>query len=713
MPTALARVLRFGTFEVDVEARALRKAGLEVKLQEQPRQVLRALLERPGQVVTREELRQRLWPDGTFVDFEHSLNTAVKKLRDALGDEADNPRFVETVPLRGYRFCSPVEHLDGHREQEEAPAPPRRPLRRVVTGSAVLLAVAVVAVAWMSRPPRRPKIVGSTQLTYSGRVMAPEVRREVFHPLLTDGTRIYFSEFTNPIKTSQVLAAGGEIQPLPLPFPDLELLHLSPDGSQLLLCQRQAFLDREGPLWIVPTLGGAPRRLGDVMAHAGAWSPDGRRIGYARADGVFVANADGTALRPLASVRGRAAWLRWSPDGRRLRFTVVDAQTQSRSLWEVSAEGSGLHPLLSRESQSGDACCGEWTPDGRHFVFRWARQDRPELWLLSEETLFHPSPPPVRLTTGPQHLRSAVPSRDGRRLFVVVGAPPRWETLRFDLRSREFKPVEADRVGRFSRDGGWVAYVESRGEETVLWRRRVDGSERLQLTTPPLKVYFHEWSPDGKRIVFVGKRAGQPWKAYLIGADGGTPQALLDWDLNQADPCWSPDGRSVMFGHPPDYMAESGVAKAIRVVDLGTQRVSTLPGSEGLFSPRWSPDGRYVAAMPLDQSKVVIFDFATRTWSELIPGRERDRQPEKAWQLNNPFWSRDGRLLYVQNFGEHNGPLYSVRTSDRAIDRIFDLDEIKRSMASCTFWGLALDGSPLGSCSLSSSDVYALEWDAY
>ena len=102
-------VKRFGTFEVDVRARELRKGGIRIRLQDQPFEILMVMLDRPGDVVTRDELRERLWPAGTFVDFEHSLNAAVKRLRAALGDDADNPRFVETLHRRGYRFIAAVE----------------------------------------------------------------------------------------------------------------------------------------------------------------------------------------------------------------------------------------------------------------------------------------------------------------------------------------------------------------------------------------------------------------------------------------------------------------------------------------------------------------------------------------------------------------------------------------------------------------------------
>src|SRR4051812_45203705 len=117
---------KFGTFEVDVPARELRKGGIRIRLQDQPFEILAMMLDRPGEVVTREELSQRLWPAGTFVDFEHSLNAAVKRLRAALGDEADNPRFVETLHRRGYRFIAPVESSEnGVRRDTTARAPQR------------------------------------------------------------------------------------------------------------------------------------------------------------------------------------------------------------------------------------------------------------------------------------------------------------------------------------------------------------------------------------------------------------------------------------------------------------------------------------------------------------------------------------------------------------------------------------------------------------
>ena len=137
---------------------------------------------------------------------------------------------------------------------------------------------------------------------------------------------------------------------------------------------------------MVPAVGGAPLRLGAVVAHDGAWSPDGKRIVFARREALFVAGSDGSNPRTLATTPGRAFWVRWSPDGARLRFTVVSPQGDTRSLWEVSAEGLGLRPVPLGRGEHDVDCCGEWSPDGRHFFFSRFRDNRADIWAIRERT---------------------------------------------------------------------------------------------------------------------------------------------------------------------------------------------------------------------------------------------------------------------------------------------------------------------------------------
>jgi DNA-binding winged helix-turn-helix (wHTH) protein len=260
------RVTRFGAFEIDLQAGELRKSGLRVKLQDQPFQILALLLERPGQVVTREELRQRLWPADTFVDYDHNLNSSIKKLRQALGDDSDNPRFVETLPRRGYRLIVPVAAsipLAGELAEEVPPARPeardRTSLYWFVAIGAVIVTAGALAV-WKTgiQTPSSPKVIRFTALTSDG--------QEKHGPILTDGSRLYFNEvLPGPRRLIvQVPVKSGEGVPLSVSLKQPELLDLSRDGNDLLIANH---IDN-GPssLWVQSVTGGSPRRIGTILA---------------------------------------------------------------------------------------------------------------------------------------------------------------------------------------------------------------------------------------------------------------------------------------------------------------------------------------------------------------------------------------------------------------------------------------------------------------
>jgi len=180
----------------------------------------------------------------------------------------------------------------------------------------------------------------------------------------------------------------------------------------------------------------------------------------------------------------------------------------------------------------------------------------------------------------------------------------------------------------FSRDGKWVAYASY--PEHTLWRSRVDGSERLQLSYPPVVAGLPHWSPDATQIAYVDIQPGRPWKTFLISAQGGAPQEMLAENHIQVDATWSPDGKKIAFGRIP--VTGSPEVLAIYIIDLATHQVSTVSGSENLFSPRWSPDGQHLAALNQDSSKLLLFDFKTQKWSDWIT------EPGLVGYLN---WSQD------------------------------------------------------------------------
>lgn len=518
-PAVNPNTLQFGVFEVDLQARELRKAGVKIKLNEQPFQVLTVLLERRGEVVTREELQTRLWPSDTFVDFDLSLNSAVKKLRQALGDESDNPRFVETLYRRGYRFIAPVSgevanagNGAGSRSADSlrSEAPTAMSWRRLAFIAASCLAVLLAGVAFEMMQRSSPQIVGFTQLTSGGKV-------HQMGALVTDGQRLYFQAADKDrIALAEVSVSGGDSVLIATPFQNTLLGDIAPDGSSIMI---NSFEDMKvGPICLLPLPAGSPRPLGGVAPHSAVWSPDGRRLILADGANLYEANPDGSDARKLATLGGRVEAVRVSPDGRRIRLTLSDMKTGFEELWELNRDGSQPHPLLPNWSPAPHECCGRWTPDGRYFLFASFRGGRNSLWVLPERhSWFQPKAKPVQLTNGPLDFSLPVPSKDGKRIFAM-GGRPRSEVLRYDGHS--FVPYLGDASASdlaFSADGRRVAYVSV--PDLTLWSSKIDGSDRVQLSDPSvMEAALPRWSPDGSQIVFMARTLKTDWRAYLVTA---------------------------------------------------------------------------------------------------------------------------------------------------------------------------------------------------
>jgi len=289
-----------------------------------------------------------------------------------------------------------------------------------------------------------------------------------------------------------------------------------------------------------------------------------------------------------------------------------------------------------------------------------------------------------------------VPSTDGKQLFVL-GSQPRGELHRFDGKTGRFEPFlsgqSVDGV-EFSKDGQWVTYTSY--PEANLWRSKADGTERLQLTFPPMHVDLPRWSPDGKRIAFEADYPGVGiGRNYVISADGGTPQELPSADKTEGDPNWSPDGNSIVFWSSPAFPVSPIIR--VNIVDLRTRVVSAVAGSDGIFSPHWSPDGHYLAAIKGGNQALMLFDFQNQKWLELAH-----------MAVAFPNWSRDGRYVYFHSFGK-DAMIYRVRVSDRKLERIVDLKGIRLTINDYGTWcGLATDDSPLILRDVGSQEIYAL-----
>ena len=432
--------------------------------------------------------------------------------------------------------------------------------------------------------------------------------------LLTNGPRIYFSQAASGLDSRALgeipssSAADGSTNSIRTSFEWPIPTGVSPDGSQLLVMSGMGPWDR--PLWVVSLPNGTSRRLGTLVGHDASWSPDGRTIVFAKNHELYRTDSAGSALEKLASLpNGVATFIRWSPDGTRLRFTVTDnlTVTGSVSLWQISSAGADLPRLLPAWGDShSQECCGNWTADGEYFVFQATRDGVTGIWAIREGSHSSPTsiPLPVQLTSGPIRFTSPLPSKDGKRIFAI-GEQLRGELTKFDLKSQRFvrylSGISAEQLN-FSRDGQWVTYVTY--PESLLWRSRIDGTQRQQLTVPPLQATEPRWSPNGQQIVFAGYMPGEKAHLYVIPAEGGSPDAISASSVGQpaaAGPQWSPDGNSVIFFEVNDLGLDR--TSRILLLDLHTRQVSALPASEGLYSPRWSPDGRYVVAITLGRPR--------------------------------------------------------------------------------------------------------------
>ena len=720
IPTHWGRI-RFGVFETDLRAGELRKCGIRIKLQSQPFKLLAILLSHAGEIVTREELQQQIWGTETVVNFDHSLGTAVNKVREALGDSAEHPHYIETLAKRGYRFIAPIEPLDfpephaisrtvlvASAVQVEAPAAKRVPSRletvrwQIVAAAAGVIVVILLGLRlWESAEVATPRLLPFTQITSSDSIFPGDVGIERFPALLTDGSRLYFSKIeSGRIALAYSAISGGDAHPLVTP-PEIgepRLADISPDGSKLLVFG-EVLTELERTMWIVPSAGGAARKIMSGLGHDGTWMPDGSTVLYASGRNILITRNDGQEARVLTSVPGRAFWLRCAPDGSRVRFTVVDSATRATSLWEFTFADKKLRPLLPGWSNPTSECCGNWTPDGKYFVFQSNRVEGSNIWILPEKSwIGGPTPSPSQLTAGPLNFIGPVPARHGDQVFFT-GAHKRSQLRRYDAATRQFIPYlrEIGMAGRteFSRDGTRVAWVST--SDGGLWQSRLDGSQRLQLTSGPMRVFMMRWSPDARSIAFMGKEPGKTWKIYSIATEGGKPQIVSEDARNQADPDWSPDGKTIVYGRSSEYMAEDSTPKSIQMLDLTTRLVSTVPGSEGLFSPRWSPDGRYLIAMPLDQRKLMLFDIASKKWTEMANGT-----------FNNPVWSKDGKYIYYQSYDE-GSPIRRMPVGGGRVEEIADFRDLQPG-ATVGYWGIASEDAPIASFHFLTADIYSVEW---
>jgi serine/threonine-protein kinase len=664
--------IRFGIFEVDLQAGELRRQGYKVKLQEQPFQVLAMLLERPGEVVTRDELQKRLWPADTFVDFERGLNRAINKLREALGDDADKPRFVETLPRRGYRFLAPVQTdstPDGGRARlvlipQEIPAqagdsiPVPVPPRRQVLPWAIAIALAIAAAIGYWKLWRTPRIVADRPLQFFDLDVGPN---GFSHPAISpDGTRIVFvsdgslviRRFDQPSNTR---LAGTEGATLPFFSPNgrwvaffaggkLQKIAIE-GGAPVVLCDGGAnggswgdddyivaTLDESEGISRIPASGGAPQRLtdpksdrsGEVMHLSPQALPGGKAVLFTAINGSRQGSLRLLTLgdRKVKTLVENATCGRYFAGGYLIYYrqgSLLAARVDAQR-WELT---SPAVPLVSGVADTDIDVSGSGTliyrggSAGNRFVLSW----------------LYPSGRTEPAISQPGSYLTPRLSPDGRRLAVAVTHEGK-QTLRvYDFERETWTRLTSETgpelLPAWTRDGEFIAF---RSGPSLAWARS-DGSGTVQrLTGVSVNAGPSSFSADGKWLAFWPLEPNSDiWTVPVERAPGslrlGHPRPLLQYAASKGAPAISPDDRWLAYAS-----SESGRFE-IYVVPFSPETITAshkwIISNGGGLSPSWAQNGRALFYLGLDR-RVHVVSYAVerdsfiaekpRMWSEMQVG---------------------------------------------------------------------------------------------
>jgi Tol biopolymer transport system component/DNA-binding winged helix-turn-helix (wHTH) protein len=554
-------IVSFGSFEADLRGGELRRNGSKVRLQEQPFQILTLLLENPGEIVTREELRKRLWPADTFVDFDHGLNAAVKRLRDALGDSAENPRFVETLARRGYRFVAPVATKpNGTSAAAQMPALPA--LQRSRRGRIVLATLSILLMGtgagWVAARRLNPKVQIVEQ-----RLTANALDDPVISAVISPDSK--YLAFADRSGLFLRVVGTGETHSVSLPSKaKMRPTSWFPDGNHVLAVN-SADYDEGSSLWSVSVLGGSPRRL-LANARDGSVSPDGSQIAFTRGDGkdqeIWLCSASGEQQRKVVGQGGQAAGgieeqlyrqvlantgeifgqVVWSPDSSRFAFTRYVYRPGFHdgdvSLGILDLATNRVDFVLSTR-RLGETVA--WTADGR-LVYSLSEpapnQRDSNLWIQQVDTRAAKLVGEAkRLTSGPDVKAGLSFAADGKRLTFLR---------------------------RSSEPHLYISQIAA-GQDHLSTPRRLSLEEGRNLP--------FSWTSDSKSLVFISDREG-PFHLFKQALDQAAPDLLVDGPNMVMGGRLNPDGSEILYMLTPEANDPSGSVRLMRLpVNGGTPQL--------------------------------------------------------------------------------------------------------------------------------------------
>jgi Tol biopolymer transport system component/DNA-binding winged helix-turn-helix (wHTH) protein len=720
------RLVRFSNFEADPQTGELRKDGVKLKFSGQPFQVLAILLERPGGVVTREELQKRLWPD-TFVDVERNLNTAINKIREVLGDSAESPRFIETLPRRGYRFIAAVERESSvELAAEISPVPPHRSVRRflvpqwMVMFGVVILAVGAGFFGYKRSSTHRTVVQRTlTRLTFdeglqSEPTWSPDARYVAYSSDRGGKFDIWIQQVSggNPIQVTR--GPGQNWQP-----------DWSPDGKYIAYRSEAG----DGGIFVIPAVGGAglERKIA-TFGYRPRWSPDSSQVLFellfteTGSNRFYITQLDGSPPREvmaefLAQKERSASAAAWYPDGKKITVWVADS-SPTPSFWTIPiAGGPGIKLEIATAVQkelaqaSGDSEAGQqlgeysfsWSPAGDAIYFERGYQGARNIWKLQVDPETLRAASIDRLTTGPGPDAGAAVSKDGKRLaFSAKSQRIQTWLFPFDATTGQIKgdgaavtsPGRTSIEPDISRDGMNLAYYVPHGEtggkrigdvRNEVWvKSLVDGSEAPVIADQEYSRWFPRWSPDGTRLAYERRNLKTNERQLMVWSRQTHDEEPIAAPNTLGLPNdWSPDGKWLLDATTNEIVLAS-VAAAPRA-ETAMRKIPYDRSQYFVYQTRLSPDGRWivfeaVANSAKFESALYVIPVAGGTWTRITDGRHWDDKPR---------WSPDGRTIYFVSRSDGFFNVWGIRfdpATGKLVGQPFEVSKFDRPRLMIPRW---------------------------
>lgn len=565
---------------------------------------------------------------------------------------------------------------------------PRR--RRLAVLTTVVVLAAAGLIGFLTRPSPSVQVLNYTQVTHDGKYKTG---------LASDGVWAYFIEqAASGRDLCKISINGGEITHFPLDLPLASLIALSPDGTKLLIGE-EGRLNQDSNAWVFSTTGKAMHRTGLGITGPFAWAP-GKKILYGRGSAIWTSDEDGAHQTQVLKNSDYIEEVGWSPNAKRLWYTTVGPGAWPTAVSEIDADGSSQRRVLEEDGPGSAYCCGFWGANGSSFGFLSYSSHQTTLLVAPDSWTRFIRPHPISRTVLGLPEVSGFASDVAHGRFLVLAAGP-WhaDVYRYDRATGQFVPYFDGLSAReidFSPDGQSAAYVD--GYDGSLWRYDLKDRRKTRLTNPPFYALLPRWSPDGNWIALTGSGPQGRWRIYRLPARGGTPERLITDDEDEGAATWSLDGKSVAFGKVDCEFAKKC---AVYRYDLVTHSLRILPGSQGFRTARWSPDGKYIAALRATDQCLMLFDFATQHW-KVIHG------PTLGDTLN---WLGDSKYIYGYQAADESPVIFRVSVMTGTTEQVASLKGIEPSaMQSMQWFGLAPDSSPIISRETGENEIFSVSY---